>query len=259
VTGAGGNRYAEPAGLPIGPQPGYHAGMLDTASTAPEIEAAKPDLAVVGVGSVEQHSAHLPVDTDYLIAARAAPVVAERLGALSLPALPYSVCIEHRGFAGVVALTPDTVRRIAWDIAESVGRWGVRHLAFVTFHGGNFILNPAAREWNMDGRSPKIFWVDFYAGLSDVGQNLHACEVETSIMLHLAPERVHRERAVDFVPSWLREDITVFGMKRLTPTGVWGYPTRGTAEKGRRWFEEGIAKSAAKIARLREGCKKMAD
>lgn len=231
--------------------------MLDTARTAPEIEAAKPDLAIVGVGSVEQHSAHLPIDTDFLIATKAAPLVAERLGALSLPALPYSVCIEHRGFAGVVALTPDTIRRIAWDIAGSVGRWGVRHLAFVTFHGGNFVLNPAAREWNMDGRSPRIFWVDFYAGLSDVGQNLHACEVETSIMLHLAPERVHQERAVDFVPEWLREDITVFGMKSLTPTGVWGYPTRGTAEKGRRWLEEGIAKSAAKITRLREGCETM--
>jgi creatinine amidohydrolase len=238
-------------------RPGYHGGMMDTASTFLEIEAAKPDLAVVGVGSVEQHSAHLPVDTDFLIAARAAPAVAARLGALSLPALPYSVCLEHRGFAGVVCMRPDTVRRIAWDIAESVGSWGVRYLAFVTFHGGNFILNPTAREWNMDGRSPRIFSIDFYAGLSEMGENLHACEVETSIVLHLAPERVHPERAADFVPAWLREDLTVFGMKRLTPTGVWGYPTRGTAEKGRRWLEEGITTSAAKIARLREGCERM--
>lgn len=242
--------------MPSAERPGYHGRMLDTASTAPEIEAARPGLAVVGVGSVEQHSAHLPVDTDYLIAAQASPAVAERLGALCLPVLPYSVCLEHLGFAGVVCLKPDTLRRVAWDIAGSVDRWGVRYLAFLTFHGGNFILNPAAREWNMDGRSPRIFWVDFYAGLSDVGQNLHACEVETSIMLHLAPERVRRDRAADFVPDALREDLTVFGMRRLTPTGVWGTPTRATAEKGRRWLEEGIAKSAARIARLRDGCER---
>ena len=241
--------------MPAAVRVGYHRGMIDTARTAPEIEAAKPDLAVVGVGSVEQHSAHLPVDTDYLVATRAAPEVSSRLGAISLPALPYSVCLEHRGFAGVICLTPDTVRRVAWDIAESVGRWGVRYLAFLTFHGGNFILNPAAREWNMDGRSPRIFFVDFYAGLTGVGDNLHACEVETSIMLHLAPDSVHPERAVDFVPTWRREDLTVLGMKRVTPTGVWGYPTRGTAEKGRRWLEEGIAKSSEKIAHLREGCR----
>jgi creatinine amidohydrolase/Fe(II)-dependent formamide hydrolase-like protein len=80
--------------------------------------------------------------------------------------------------------------------------------------------------------------------------------VETSIMLHLAPERVHMERAADFVPEWAREDITTLGMRRITPTGVWGYPTRATAGKGARWFAEGVERSAARITRLRDACER---
>lgn len=230
--------------------------MIDGSRTAPEVSAAAPGLAIVGVGSIEQHAAHLPLDTDYIIAGCGGAEVARLLGAMALPALPYSVCLEHRGFPGVTGVRPDTLRRITWDLAESVGLWGVRYLAMLSFHGGNFILNPAAREWNLDGRWPRVLSVDFYAGLSDVGPNLHACEVETSIMLHLDPDRVHLELAADFVPTWTREDVTVLGMKRITPTGVWGYPTRATAEKGARWFAEGVEKAAARIARLREACEK---
>ncbi len=227
---------------------------MDTSSTSPEVAHGAPQLAVIGVGSVEQHSAHLPIDTDFFIAQRGSAQVAGALDALLLPTLPYSVCLEHRGFAGVVGLKPDTVRRMTWDIAESVGLWGVRYLALVIFHGGNFILNPAAREWNMEGKWPRILPVDFYGGLTGVGDNLHACEVEASIMLHFAPERVHLERAVDFVPAFAREDLTVLGMKRVTPRGVWGYPTRAAADKGARWFAEGVQKSAARITRLRAAC-----
>ncbi len=227
---------------------------MDTSSTSPEVAHGAPQLAVIGVGSVEQHSAHLPIDTDFFIAQRGSAQVAGALDALLLPTLPYSVCLEHRGFAGVVGLKPDTVRRMVWDIAESVGLWGVRYLALVIFHGGNFILNPAAREWNMEGKWPRILPVDFYGGLTGVGDNLHACEVEGSIMLHFAPERVHLERAVDFVPAFAREDLTVLGMKRVTPRGVWGYPTRAAADKGARWFAEGVQKSAARITRLRAAC-----
>jgi creatinine amidohydrolase len=220
--------------------------MLTPDNTAFEVADARPETALLGIGSVEQHSLHLPVDTDYAIAKAAAPRIAEALGAFALHALPYSVCLEHHGFPATVILKPLTLRAMVYDIAESLGLWGVRRLVLVNFHGGNFILNPAAREWNMDGKSPAIIPVDFYGGLSDMGRNLHSCEVETSIMLHLCPERVHMDRARDFVPDCAREDLTWLGFRRVTPTGVWGYPTRATAEKGKRWLEEGVAKSAAK-------------
>jgi creatinine amidohydrolase len=226
--------------------------MMDTSLTSPEIQRAAPAVAVVAVGSIEQHSAHLPIDTDFLIAGHCGREVAAALGALLLPALPYSVCLEHLGFAGVVCLKPDTLGRIVADLAESVGAWGVRHLVILSCHGGNFILNPVAREWNMRDRVPRIISLDFYDDLSGTGENLHACEVETSLMLHLAPERVHLERAVDFTPTWARADLTMLGMKRIAPAGTWGFPTRATAEKGERWLAEGVRTCTRRITRLME-------
>jgi creatinine amidohydrolase len=223
---------------------------MDATMTAAEIERAAPAMAVLAVGSIEQHAAHLPLDTDYAIASRSGAAVAAALGAFLLPALPYSTCLEHLGFPGVVCMRPDTLRRVVEDVAWSAGRWGIRHLALISCHGGNFILNPTAREWNMTDRTPRIISVDFYAGIDTSHENLHACEVETSIMLHIAPDRVHLDRARDFVPGNPREDLTMLGMKRISPTGVWGYPTRATAEKGARWLDQGVEECARRIRRL---------
>jgi creatinine amidohydrolase len=225
--------------------------MIGPSNTAPELEARAHDTAVLGIGSFEQHSSHLPLETDFFFASRISRAVAENLEAVLLHPLPYSTSLEHLGFAGTVTLKPDTLKNVIWDIAASVGRWGVRFLALVNAHGGNFILNPAARQWNMEGRSPWIMLIDFYAGLSDIGQNLHAGEVETSMMLHLAPERVGKRKPQDFVPTWGRPDLTHLGMKRISPTGIWGYPSRASAEKGEKWFHEAVDYCVGRITTLR--------
>ena len=222
-------------------------------STTFETEAAGRKIAVLGVGAFEQHSYHLPLDTDFFFAGRIGCEVARAVDAFYLSPLPYSVSISHRGFAGTVYLRPETLMRVVRDIAESVGEWGIRYLAVLNFHGGNFVLNPTVHEWNMDGRTPKIMDVEIYNGLSDMAPNLHACEVETSMMLYLAPERVRMDLRQDFVPSQGREDITHFGVKVLSPHGVWGYPTRATPEKGRRWFEEAVGYGTRRIGELTRG------
>ncbi len=219
-------------------------------STSPEIAAAARRVAVLGIGSFEQHSAHLPVDTDFYFASVLSRRVALELDAVWLSPLPYSTSLEHRGFAGTVTLRPETLRRTVWEIAASVAEWGIRTLVLLNIHGGNFILNPAAREWNMDGRSPRILLVDFFSGLGDVSPNLHACEVETSMMLHLSPERVRRELIRDFVPQWGRQDLTHLGVKRITPSGVWGTPSKAEAGKGERWLAQSVAYCVARVREL---------
>jgi len=220
-------------------------------STTFEVEGAAPELAVLGVGSFEQHSRHLPLETDFFFAGRVSLEVAQVLEAFYLNPLPYSVSICHRGFAGTVTLKPDTLRRVLWDIAASLSDWGVRYLAVLNAHGGNFILNPSIREWNMERRSPRIMLIELEGGYEKTFPNLHACEVETSLMLHLAPEKVRLNRAVDFVPSCPRADLTHFGMKRISPEGVWGYPTRASAEKGRKWFADCVAYCLERVRSLR--------
>ncbi len=212
--------------------------MKGPESTSFEIEEEGCDLAVLGVGSFEQHSYHLPLETDFFFAGKVSSEVAGSLDALFLNPLPYSSSLEHKGFAGTITLKPDTLKRIIWDIAESVSAWGIKYLALINAHGGNFILNPTAREWNMGNRLPRIMLIDFYNGISGMRPNLHAGEVETSLMLYLAPEKVRANKPRDFVPDWGREDLTHFGMKKISPEGVWGFPSRATREKGEKWFKE---------------------
>jgi creatinine amidohydrolase len=226
--------------------------MIGPGNTSPEIGEAARDTAILGIGSMEQHSLHLPIETDFFFASRISREVADRLDAVLLNPLPYSTSLEHLDFAGTVTLKPETLRAVVWDIAESVAGWGIRYLVLLNAHGGNFCLIPSARQWNMDRKRPHLLLVDFYSGLSDKGDNLHAGEIETSMMLHLEPERVGANKPDDFVPEWSRADLTHFGMRGISPTGVWGRPSRATAEKGARWFAEAVEYSTQRIGNLKK-------
>ena len=227
--------------------------MIGADNTSPEIGGAGRDTAILGIGSMEQHSLHLPVETDFFFASRVSREVSERLDAMLLNPLPYSTSLEHLGFAGTVTLKPETLKAVVRDIAESVHRWGIRYLVLLNAHGGNFCLIPAARQWNMDKKLPHLLLVEFFFNLSDMGDNLHAGEIETSMMLHLAPERVRAEKPDDFVPKWSRADLTHFGMRGISPTGVWGRPSRASAGKGSKWFAEAVEYSVQRISDLKEG------
>ena len=83
--------------------------MLDSLSSAREITAARPSLAVLPIGSIEQHSRHLPLGTDWIAATALAHRVGAELGALVLPALPVSMGRCHKPMAGTVWLRPMTL------------------------------------------------------------------------------------------------------------------------------------------------------
>jgi creatinine amidohydrolase len=226
--------------------------MLGPKNTREDIERAGAQTAVLGVGAWEQHGPHLPLETDWLFAAEVSHRVAERLDLLLLHPLPYSTSLEHIGFAGTITLSPETLRNTIWDIAASCGRWGIRYLALINAHGGNFVLNPTVRQWNLEGRTPHILLVDLFAAWQDAAPNLHAGEVETSMMLHLDPARVDMGKCRDFVPERDRQYLTHVGMRGVCPEGVWGNPTRATATKGKRWLEEAVQYSARRVEQLRE-------
>ncbi|MQY77301.1 MAG: hypothetical protein GH155_06705 [Spirochaeta sp.] len=161
--------------------------MIGPENTTVEAGESGGELAILGIGSFEQHSSHLPLETDFFFAREVSRAVAEKLNAVLLNPLPYSTSLEHRHFPGTVTLRPETLRRMIYEIAESAGSWSVKYLALINFHGGNFILNPAAREWNMDKKLPRLMVIDYYAAFPDVFPDLHAGDVETSLMLHLDP------------------------------------------------------------------------
>lgn len=213
--------------------------------TADEIMAADPELAILPVGSVEQHGPHLPVMTDWAIAAELGRRVAEKMNAFLLPALPISTCREQMGKKGSVWMEPVTFYQMMTDIILSLKTQGFKKVGILQCHGGIFIMTPLVRDLNAKFNpelmvvnvDPCTFWPVLYReGIIETDTELHAGEVETSQMLAIAPETVHMDRAVDFVPTISRPYLSYGSIFRASPTGVWGEPSKASAEKGERVF-----------------------
>ena len=214
--------------------------------TADEIMALDPELAIIPVGSIEQHGPHLPVMTDWAIATELGRRVADKMGAFLLPALPISTCRENMGKKGTVWMEPVTFYQMMTDIILSLKTQGFKKVALLQMHGGIFIMTPLVRDLNAKF-NPDLMVVNvdgcgffpplYQEGIVETNTELHAGEVETSQMLYLAPETVHMDLAVDAVPNIPRPYLSYGSMFRASPTGVWGEPTKGTAEKGEKIFD----------------------
>ena len=213
--------------------------------TADEIMALDPELAIIPVGSLEQHGPHLPVMTDWAIATELGKRVAEKMGAFLLPALPISTCRENMGKKGTVWMEPVTFYQMMTDIIMSLKTQGFKKVGILQMHGGIFIMTPLIRDLNakfnpdlmvanVDGCA--FFPPLYQEGIIETNTELHAGEVETSQILAIAPETVPMDLAQDAVPTIPRPYLSYGSMFRASPTGVWGEPTKGTAEKGEKIF-----------------------
>lgn len=206
--------------------------------TVDEICALDPDLAIIPVGSLEQHGPHLPIMTDWIIASELGKRVAERMNAFLIPALPISTCREHMGKKGSVWMEPTTFYKMMYDVIMSLKEQGFKRVGIIITHGGVFIAGPLVRDLNAK------FNPDLQVALvnSDVidynsiaeTPGLHADESETSQILAIAPETVHMDKAKDYNPDVPRRYLNYGSIFRAAPDGVWGCPTKATAEKGER-------------------------
>lgn len=222
---------------------------------------AKTDLAILSVGSIEQHGPHLPVFTDWAIADAIGKGVAEKSGGFYVPALPISTNKENRGKKGSVGMRSDTFYRMIEDICLDLKAQGFRRVGIVVAHGGIFVMTPVIRELNA-AHNPDLFvakldildicWPKYKpAGILETDNELHAGEGETSLMLHLYPEQVNMDKAIDFVPDGVpRSDLNYGGFLRYCPDGVWGEATKGTAEKGKKMLEFSVDEVTKEMERV---------
>lgn len=221
--------------------------------TADELMAEDPDLAILPVGSLEQHGPHLPLMTDWAIAAELGRRVAEITGGFLLPALPISTCREQMGKKGSVWMEPTTFYQMMYDIIMSLKTQGFKRVAILQCHGGIFIMTPLVRDLNARF-NPELMvaCVDsgdfsdrlYEEGVYDTNTELHAGEGETSMMLAIAPETVHMELAVDEVPDVPRSYLSYGSIFRASQSGVWGESRCASAEKG----EKALQRSAEMAA-----------
>lgn len=160
-------------------------------------------LAVLPIGSLEQHGPHLPLDTDAAVAEALGREVARRLGddAVLCPLVAYGLSEHHLAFAGTITLRPETVLAVLADILESLDHHGIRRVLIVNGHGGNIdVLRLAARQARRDTGMmvASVMWAvlaqDVVAEVAGGASYGHACDVETSVAMALFPDRVRTDR-----------------------------------------------------------------
>ncbi len=215
---------------------------------------------ILPTGSTEQHGRHLPLDTDVFLvesvcleAARRAP---DRM--LVLPSIGYGLNLHHIDFPGTIHIEPEVYIAFCTNITKSVAYHGFQKILLVNGHGSNTPLNDlVARKTVLATRSLCAavnyfaLGLDSFAAAGGAPFIAHADEFETSLYLHLAPDRVRMEHAVagdDVEGRFVSSDSTankpvrfndIWG--RWTTTGVHGDPTRATAEKGKLIFEAAVS------------------
>ena len=211
-----------------------------TVTTDPEVVDAR--FAVLPVGSFEQHGPHLPLVTDTLIAAAIAEGIAARYGGLHLPPVSFSCSHEHADFPGTVSLSAETLSAIIADVVESLRRQEIRRLLIVNGHGGNYVLGNVVQQMSLRGDvriglfPTREDWDEAResAGMTSASHDdMHAGELEVSILLAMFPDVVRQGWEHDDHTADDRRHLSILGMSAYTKSGVIGRPSLASAEKGR--------------------------
>lgn len=234
--------------------------MILTSATSTDEAARAASVAVLPVGSFEQHGSHLPLITDTVVACLIASRLAEDYNLFLLPPLTIGCSHEHATFAGTVSISASTLHLLVREIATDLERQGVRKLVIVNAHGGNYVLSNIAQESNAS--EPRVL---LYPGRADWDhareasdfdtgghEDMHGGELETSLLLHAAPELVRETWSTADVKAPVRPDLLLLGMAAYTDTGIIGSPSRATAEKGRLFLDD-VSASFARPLKLLSG------
>ncbi|MDQ0948270.1 creatinine amidohydrolase [Streptomyces phaeochromogenes] len=198
-------------------------------------------VAVLPVGSFEQHGAYLPLSTDTLVACAIAQEVAAAFPVHLLPPVTISCSHEHAAWPGTVSISSVTLHAVVRDIADSLRRSGVDTLVVVNGHGGNYVLGNVVQESTAAGARMALFPAaeDWEAAREQAGiqtsllTDMHAGEIETSILLHRHPELVRPGYETSDFEADDRRQLLTLGMSAYTKSGVIGRPSRASAEKGK--------------------------
>jgi creatinine amidohydrolase len=172
--------------------------------TWPELEAASNEIAlvVIPVGSTEQHGPNSTFGTDSIRAYEFALRLAERLypEVLVAPVMPYGISPHHMGFPGTITLSAETFMQVLFEVVQSLTQHGFERFLFLNGHGGNrpaleLVSARIRRELDVIAA-----WVSITELASDVARRRkraevtgHACEIETSQLLYLAPWAVRHD------------------------------------------------------------------
>ncbi|RPI92216.1 MAG: creatininase family protein [Chloroflexi bacterium] len=233
---------------------------------------------LIPIGHTEQHGYHLPLSVDTIIIEAIAKGTSSGVPTRSytLPVMPYGVSTHRSAFAGTLNAGGRTFEDFWLAVVNALVQRGFDRFYFMSGHGGNtsFLVNVVKYAGE---RHRRIFcataWLHTSGRIgaeslqkyrtSSIGGMGHACELETSYLLHLRPDLCHMERVVDetdFIttPDYYMDWIEAGSLVANPPwdddtrTGAYGAGSHGTAEKGRLWLEAAIEEKADHVEQIHE-------
>ncbi|AWB26985.1 creatininase family protein [Halococcoides cellulosivorans] len=210
-------------------------------------------VALVPLGSTEQHGPHLPEGTDHFIAEAFARAACDRTDAIVTPTIPIGMSRHHRQFPGTLSASPAAFRAYVESITRSIADQGIRRVVYVNAHGGNVDhLREVGHTLRNDEVCYAIEWM-WNESIPDLIEEAfenpgpHGGPKETALIQHLHPDLVHEDRI-----DWARDEglveveasvgrvhgaRTFYDSIDNTASGVLGDQTQASAEIGERLFE----------------------
>jgi creatinine amidohydrolase len=234
---------------------------------APDLRelAAENAIVIIPVGSMEQHGPHLPVQVDALLAGEVAQRAAARLANATAivvaPTLWMGLAEHHMAFGATITLDFPTFHALLRCVCRSILRHGFRRILILNGHGGNIAaLTAIVGELSTELNAPiatATYWTlpeaaEAFGRILERQENVrHACEAETSMLLHLRPELVNIQALVGIeapvdIPARAGGPYIWHSFADLTKSGVIGAPGDASAEKGARLLDaaaEALAKA----------------
>lgn len=239
------------------------AAFVLTRMTWPEVKVALETvrLAIIATGSCEQHGPNMTLETDAAICYAIGERLAERLypRALLAPVLPLGVSPHHMSFPGTITLRPETYDAVLYDTVASLKRHGISHFLLVNGHGGNMASLDVAslkmrQELNVN--IAFMFYMQLAADVIRSGAQTtlygHACEVEASVGLYVAPHTVRQERVVGEVHPYAHAHTDIkaayrvgypFLFEEFTGNGALGDARLATVDFGQQIVETAIERT----------------
>ncbi|WP_248896685.1 creatininase family protein [Haloplanus halobius] len=226
--------------------------------TWPELEDyfADESLALVPLGSTEQHGPHLPLATDHLIAEAFAREAADRTGTLCTPTINVGVSPHHKQFHGTMWADAPTFRDYVESVTRNLAYHGIDRVVYVNAHGGNVDhLREVGRRLRDDETLYAIEWM-WDESIPELVDDLfaqngpHGGPKETAMIQHLRPELVREDRLDDARDGGV-SDVNAAGTVKHgsrtfydaidnTENGVLGDQTDATAAKGEELFDAAV-------------------
>ena len=212
-------------------------------------------------GESKEHGLHLPLNTDWLQAEYFKNQVLQKSNVVVAPTITYNFYPAFLEYPGSTSLKLETARELIVDVCRSLAGYGVRRFYIINIGiSTNWALKPAAEALEKEGIV--LRYLDLTkkgkveTALAKQERGSHADEIETSIMLYIAPKVVDMKKAVKDVNKrksgglFTRNPDSDKGI--YSPSGIWGDATLATREKGKKIVEELTGRILSEIEGLRQ-------